>query len=81
MYFDEQNQNLIFISVSRNRKLSIIRKTMHFPDYRGFPNQVNKKSTSAVHLLINSDVLLPPAAKKGGINKFFRTKAKLWAAR
>ena len=37
---------------------------MHFPDYRGSYNQINRNSTFAVQLPINSNVSLPPAAKR-----------------
>ena len=52
------------ISVSQNRKPSIIRKNRHFPDYQWIQNQINKKGTYAIQLLINSNLLLLPAAKR-----------------
>ena len=42
-------------SVSRIRKPSIIQKKL---DYRGFQNQINKKSTFTVQLQINFNLLL-----------------------
>ena len=64
VYFDMQNPNLMNISVNRNRRSSIIQKTGIFRIIKSFRIQFTKKSTSVAQLLINSDVLLPPAAKR-----------------
>ena len=72
VYFDLQNQNLMSISVNRNRKPSIIRKAGIFQIIEGFSIKLTKNQLLRFNYRITDqfECIITPCRIKGGLINF-----------